>query len=115
MWIRRSEYVELVKAAAIAQEFRLERRDEQRRNAIRVGQLEAEIKRLTNVIIQLKEQGYSLRPEDTDERWGRYSIADEEEKLAEQPARSRAPTPDEADVLELERELRAEVEAALDD
>lgn len=54
----------------------------------------AEVRRLTDVIIHMKDQGKVLPPEVTDERWGSYVITDEleleEERRREREARAAA-------------------------
>jgi len=115
MWIRRAILTDLIARATRAAALDAIIAEKERREADRTAELRearAEIKRLTNVIIQLKERGYALRPEDTDERWGSYSMDEVEAEMVEQPRQvSRAPTPAESDVLDIEREIRAALEA----
>ena len=68
----------------------------------------AEIRRLTDIIVNMRQQKFTLSPEHTDERWpeGRYVMGDYEQEIAERTP-TRAPTPQE--------EMSAEVEAALID
>lgn len=49
----------------------------------------SEVRRLTDVIIHMKDQGKVLPPETTDERWGSYVI-DNDLELEEERRRERA-------------------------
>jgi hypothetical protein len=64
----------------------------------------AEVKRLTDVIIQMREKRMELGPEATDERWGRYVITDEAELAEERRRRAEAHDVDAFDD-EVRREL----------
>lgn len=70
----------------------------------------AEVKRLTDIIVQLRERHMELPPEASDQRWGRYVMTDEE-ALA-QEARQR----DESrEVQSFDQAVRAAVGEALSD
>jgi hypothetical protein len=73
-----------------------------------------EVKRLTNVIIQMRQGGFNLSPEHTDERWpgGRYVIADyEQEMVASQPMSP--PVEQDGEAARVEQELSAMIERDL--
>jgi len=103
-WVSRSSYDQAMDTVRLALD-----------NAIRLhGEVEAEKaerKRLTDIIVKMRMEGFSLRPEDTDERWkgGSYVMEEEEQrKLGQEPERG---PPVEEMFDEAELKTAAEVEA----
>lgn len=74
-----------------------------------------EVKRLTNVIIQLRQQGFSLGPEHTDQRWpgGRY-IMEEYERSTARESEPELPS-DPLDAMVMEKMLADDLMAAFPD
>lgn len=83
-----------------------------------VKELRKEVRRLTDVIIQLKREGQSLAPEHSDARWvdGKYNFSEFEEGAPRRDPGLPVPVarPD-SKVDEIEAEIRAELEAALNE
>ena len=80
MWISQDKYERMVKAEAVGE---ASQDIIKHYHATNIAS-NKEIRRLTNVIINLKAKGHNLSPESSDEHWGRYSTVELE---AEEAAR----------------------------
>ena len=92
MFIRLKKYIDLIELAKTGELAATFHRVNENRAQAELVEVRKEVKRLTNVIIHLKEQGQVLPPGAGDPFWGRYSQLDEEaaangpQEVAEPPS-----------------------------
>lgn len=106
MFIRKSEYEGLVSRAAVAL-----------RASVDLVEAQREVRRLTDIIIAMKDRGMTADPASLDEHWGRYVMGD-------LPVAGDDPQPiveipdvrlEEREIREAERQFEAELAAQLGD
>lgn len=115
MFVSRAKYEAAVIEGAVRKEALDEARRQMQAMRAEIRTHRKEIKRLTNVIIQMKDRGKELDPVAGDRRWGTYTFDEIDEKGRPDPLDELPePTADEKETALAEAELRAEIEAALD-
>lgn len=112
MFVRMSRYLKVLQEA-VESGARVALLERERRQLHRdVFKARREVVRLTNVIIRMKQEGYSTHA--GDQTWGRYVMDDEEGGAAGQQDLPEGGLEDE-EVARAEAEIRAELEQVLRD
>ena len=89
---------------------------EERRDELREAR--KEIQRLTDIIVQMRHDKFTLGPEHSDQRWdgGKYVMGEEEDEEPQEVATYQNPplSPDAADEM-LEQQIQRDLERALNE
>jgi hypothetical protein len=112
VFLRLKTYLTLVREEAIAVGMANLHRIEAEKSKVDLHAERREVKRLTDVIIHLKEQGHVLPPGHADSFWGRYVMGDNEEGKAPQEV-VEPPSAEEREVTISDAEFHKELEEAL--
>jgi hypothetical protein len=105
MWIRRSKFEELSRAAGAVDGMKAE----VQRARADVANVRREMTNLMSEVVRMKREGMVAGPPQ-DEVFGRYSIAEEERRRLEQTAPPRSPRPVlDDDLIDFEQEVIAAI------